>query len=144
MTRSFSRRQWWCCKITVLYVQSSRSCFARLVLDSFSWLPRGRLSSQYFFPTATSLTMVIHTFCSPVDKAARFLFPGILVLVLLPMLHDSLMATRGHVALVLQLKLKKNWENHYWYLQVYGLISMPLFFGCLQKSTRLCHGRRRV
>jgi hypothetical protein len=40
-----------------------------------------------------------------------------------------------------QIKKKK---NHYWYLQVYGLISVPLSFGWLQENTRLCHGRRRV
>jgi hypothetical protein len=41
-------------------------------------------------------------------------------------------------------QIKKKRENHYWYLQVYGLISMPLSFGWLQEHTRLCHGRRRV
>jgi hypothetical protein len=40
--------------------------------------------------------------------------------------------------------LIKKRENHYWYLQVYGLIFVPLSFGCLQKNTRMCHGRRRV
>jgi hypothetical protein len=40
-------------------------------------------------------------------------------------------------------QIKKR-ENHYWYLQVYGLISVPLSFGWLQENTRLCHGRRRV
>jgi hypothetical protein len=37
-----------------------------------------------------------------------------------------------HVALALRLKLKKR-ENHYWYLQVYGLVSVLLSFGWLQK-----------
>jgi hypothetical protein len=40
-------------------------------------------------------------------------------------------------------QIKKK-ENHYWYLQVYGLISVPLSFGCPRENTRLCHGRRRV
>jgi hypothetical protein len=48
-----------------------------------------------------------------------------------------------HVALALWLKFKKR-ENYYWYLQVYGLLSVPLSFGWLQENTRLCYGRRRV
>jgi hypothetical protein len=40
-------------------------------------------------------------------------------------------------------QIKKR-ENHYWYLQVYSLISVPLSFGWLQKNTRMCHGKRRV
>jgi hypothetical protein len=39
---------------------------------------------------------------------------------------------------------KKKKENHYWYLQIYGLISVPLSFGWLQENIRLWHGRRRV
>jgi hypothetical protein len=46
--------------------------------------------------------------------------------------------------LVLALRLKKKKKNHYWYLQVYGLISVPLSFSWLQENTRLYHGRRRV
>jgi hypothetical protein len=49
------------------------------------------------------------------------------------------MVTRVHVALALRLKLKL-WENLHWYLQVYDLVSI---LGCLQKSIRLCHGRRK-
>jgi hypothetical protein len=37
----------------------------------------------------------------------------------------------------LKLKLLKTLR---WYFQVYGLVSI---FGCLHKSTRLCHGRRK-
>jgi hypothetical protein len=48
-----------------------------------------------------------------------------------------------HVALALRLK-SKIWEHLYWYLQVYSMIFVPLSFGCLQKNTRLYHGRRRV
>jgi hypothetical protein len=55
----------------------------------------------------------------------------------------ALMVARVHVALALWLKFKKK-ENHYWYLQVYGLIYVPFYFGWLQKNTRLCHGRRKV
>jgi hypothetical protein len=40
-------------------------------------------------------------------------------------------------------QIKKR-ENYYWYLQVYGLVSVPLSFGWLQENTRLCHGRRIV
>jgi hypothetical protein len=32
------------------------------------------------------------------------------------------------------------WENLRWYLQIYGLVSILV---CLQKSTRLCHGRKK-
>jgi len=49
----------------------------------------------------------------------------------------ALMVACVHVALALRLKLKKR-ENHYWYLQVYGLLSVPLSFGWLQENTRLC------
>jgi hypothetical protein len=56
----------------------------------------------------------------------------------------ALMVACVHVVLALRLKFKKKKENHYWYLQVYGLISVPLSFGWLQENTRLCHGRRRV
>jgi hypothetical protein len=55
----------------------------------------------------------------------------------------ALMVVCVHVALALRLKLKKM-ENHYWYLQVYGLIYVPLSFGWLQENARLYHGRRRV
>jgi hypothetical protein len=44
-----------------------------------------------------------------------------------------------HVAWVLRQKLKL-WENLRWYIQVYGFVPI---FGCLQESTRLCHGRRK-
>jgi hypothetical protein len=40
-------------------------------------------------------------------------------------------------------QIKKR-KNHYWYLQVYGLIFVPLSFSCPQENTRLYHGRRRV
>jgi hypothetical protein len=49
-----------------------------------------------------------------------------------------------HVALALWLKSKKKWEDLCWYLEDYSLIYMSLSFGWLQKSTRLCHRRRRV
>jgi hypothetical protein len=49
----------------------------------------------------------------------------------------ALMVARVHVALALQLKLKKK-ENHCWYLQIYGLISMPLPFGWFQENTKDC------
>jgi hypothetical protein len=49
------------------------------------------------------------------------------------------MAARMHIALAFRLKLKL-WENLHWYLQVYVLVSI---LGCLQKSTRLCHERRK-
>jgi hypothetical protein len=62
---------------------------------------------------------------SDVDQAVPLLFLGILA--------------RVHVALVLRLKLKL-WKNLRCYFQVYGSVSI---FGCLQESTRLCHGRRK-
>jgi hypothetical protein len=40
-------------------------------------------------------------------------------------------------------QIKKR-KNHYWYLQIYGLIYVPLSFGWLQENTRLCYGKRRV
>jgi hypothetical protein len=54
----------------------------------------------------------------------------------------ALMVVCVHVALAAQIQKKR--ENHCWYLQIDGLMSMPLFFGWLQENTRLCHGRRRV
>jgi hypothetical protein len=79
-----------------------------------------------------------------VDKAVRFLFPEILVLVLLPMLYDCFNGCiRAHsLGIAAQIKIKR--ENHYWYLQVYNLIFMSLSFGCPHENTRLCHRRRRV
>jgi hypothetical protein len=53
---------------------------------------------------------------------------GILMLVLLPLLHDYLNGCMRARSLGIMAQIKK-WKNHYWYLQVYGLISMPLFFG---------------
>jgi hypothetical protein len=59
---------------------------------------------------------------SDVDQAVRFVFPEILVVVLLPMLDDY---SNGCThALVL-------WENPHWYLQVYGLVLMSYLCGCL-------------
>jgi hypothetical protein len=80
---------------------------------------------------------------SDVDKAVRFLFPGILVLVLLPMWYDYFNSCVRARSLGTAAQIKK-WENHYWYLQIYGVIFVPLSFGRLQENTRLCHRRRRV
>jgi hypothetical protein len=65
------------------------------------------------------------------------------VLVLLPMWYDCFNGCVHARSLGTAAQNKKR-ENHYWYLQVYGLISVPLSFGWLQDNTRLCHGRRRV
>jgi hypothetical protein len=104
-----------------------------------------RVILAIFVPTATSSTMVICTLGFPATLTRLFGFSsleywcwyscwcGMIIL----------MVACVHVALALQFKLKKR-ENHYWYLQVYDLIYVPLSFGWLQKNTRLCHGRRRV
>jgi hypothetical protein len=58
--------------------------------EVFSWLSRGGLSLQYFYPgcyvidNGDSYTRL----SSGVDQTVRSLSPGILVLVLLPMLVD--------------------------------------------------------
>jgi hypothetical protein len=64
------------------------------------------------------------------------------MLELLPMLHYYFNGCARACSLGIAAQIKKKWENHYRYLQVYGLISMP--FDCLQKNTRLCYGRKRV
>jgi hypothetical protein len=76
---------------------------------------------------------------SDVDQVVRLFCSDILVLYSCRCGLTNLMVARVHVALALRIKLKL-WENLYWYLQVYGLISI---LSCLQKSTRLCHGRRK-
>jgi hypothetical protein len=68
--------------------------------------------------------------CSEVDKAVRFLFLEILMLVLLLMLYDCFngcvyACSLSIMALIFFLK------NHCWYLQIYSLISISLSFGCL-------------
>jgi hypothetical protein len=55
----------------------------------------------------------------------------------------TLMAMCVHIALALRLKLKL-WDNPHWYLQVYGLLLMSCLCGCLRKSVRLRHGRKKV
>ena len=50
----------------------------------------------------------------------------------------NLMVACVHKDLTLRLKIKR--ENLRWYSQVYGLVYSALFYGCLQKSIRLCHG----
>jgi hypothetical protein len=78
---------------------------------------------------------------SNVDQAVWFIFFGILVLVLLPMLDDySNGCARAHS---MRLKLKL-WENPRWYLQVYGLDLCLVLCGFLWKSKRLRHGRRII
>jgi hypothetical protein len=54
---------------------------------------------------------------SDVDKAIRFLFPGILVLVLLPIWYDCFNGCvhARSLGTAAQIKLKKR-ENYYWYL----------------------------
>ena len=76
-----------------------------------------------------------------VDQAVRFIFSEILVLVLLPMLVDYFNGWCMHVVLISWLKLKL-WKNYLWYYRVHRLTPMSCSFGCLQKSSRLCHGRR--
>jgi hypothetical protein len=67
---------------------------------------------------------------SDVDKVVRFLFSGILVLVLLPMLYDYFNGCVRARSLGIAALIKKR-ENHCWYSQVYGLICVPLSFGSL-------------
>jgi hypothetical protein len=52
-----------------------------------------------------------------VDKAVRFLVPRILVLVLLPMLHDYFNGCTDARSLDIVAQIKKR-EDLYWYLQV--------------------------
>jgi hypothetical protein len=91
--------------------------------------------------------MMIRTLGFPamlmVDKAVRFLFPGILVLVLLLMWYDCFNSSVRARSVSTAAQIKKK-ENHCWYLQVYDLIYVPLYFGWLQENIRLCHGRRKV
>jgi hypothetical protein len=101
--------------------------------------PRNIYPDRYVFDNDDSYARL----SSDVDKAVRFLFPGILVLVLLPIWYDCFNGCVRTRSLGTATQIKKM-ENHYWYLQVYSLISVPLSFGWLQKNIRLCHERRRV
>jgi hypothetical protein len=101
--------------------------------------PRNICPDCYVFGNGDSYSRL----SSDVDKVVRFLFPGILVLVLLPMLYDCSNGCVRARSLGIAALIKKR-ENHCWYLQVYGLIYVPLSFGCLQKNTKLCHARRTV
>jgi hypothetical protein len=75
---------------------------------------------------------------SDVDQVVQLFCPDMPVLVILPMLLTTSIATRVHVALALRLKLKLR-ENLRWYLQLYGSV----LFVCLLKNTRLYHKRRK-
>jgi hypothetical protein len=80
---------------------------------------------------------------SDVDKAVRFLFPRILVLVLLPMWYDYFNGCVRARSLGTAAQIKKNREPLLVFTG-YGLISVPLSFGWLHENTRLYHGRKRV
>jgi hypothetical protein len=99
--------------------------------------PHNICSDYYVFDNGDSFSWL----SSNVDKVVRFLFPGILVLVLLPMWYDCFNGCVHARSLDTVAQIKKR-ENHYWYLQIYGLIYVPLSFGWLKENTRLCHGRR--
>jgi hypothetical protein len=104
-----------------------------------------RIILAIFVPAAISSIMVIHILGSPTTSTRLF---GLFSLEYWCWYSRRcrliiLMVVCVHVALALRLK-SKIWEHLYWYLQVYGMIFVPLSFGCLQKNTRLCHGRRRV
>jgi hypothetical protein len=89
------------------------------------------VSARGFIPTHPRKWWFALTAPGDIDKAVRFLFPRIQHCMI------TLMVVCVYIALALWLKLKV-WDNLYWYLQVYGLIYVPLFFGSL------CHERRRV
>jgi hypothetical protein len=75
---------------------------------------------------------------SDVDQVVRLFCPDILMLVLLLMWIDYFNGCARARSLGIAAQIKIMGEP--WYLQVYGLVSI---LGCLQKSTRLCHGRRK-
>jgi hypothetical protein len=76
---------------------------------------------------------------SDVDQVVQFFCSHILVLLLLPMWINYFNGCPHARSLDIAAQTKL-WENLHWYLQVYGLV---FILGCLQKSTRLYHGRRK-
>jgi hypothetical protein len=94
-----------------------------------------------FIPSATSSTMVIRALGSPATSTRLFGYFSLSYWCWYSCRRwlTTSMVARVHVALALRLKLKL-WENLRWYFLVYGLVSI---FGFLQKSTRLCLGRRK-
>jgi hypothetical protein len=97
-------------------------------------------NSLVFVPAAMFLTIVIHTFSPPaISKDGRLSFPEILMLVLLPILIDYFngCARACNFSIAAQIKIMGEPSS---VLQVYGSLSI---FGCLQKSIRLCSGRRK-
>jgi hypothetical protein len=70
--------------------------------------PRNICPDFYVFDNGDSYSRL----SSDVDKAVRFLFPGILVLVLLPMWYDYFNSCVRARSLVIAAQIKKK-ENHY-------------------------------
>jgi hypothetical protein len=113
----------------------------RIDLGSFLMVAMGMFVLAIFVSTATSSTMAIHTHGSPTTSTRLF---GCFFLVYWCWYSCWYWLTTSivvcvHVVLALRLKIKL-WEKLRWYFQVYDFVTI---FGCLQKSTRLCHGRRK-
>jgi hypothetical protein len=123
-------------------VWSFRPCFAGSILDDFCWLSRGGFSLQYLSRILRPRQSWLYSrLTSDVDQAVRFVFPGILVLVLLPLLYDYSNGGARARNLGTAAKIKILGEP--------SLVFIGLWFGtyvclcgCLRKSTRLSHGRR--
>jgi hypothetical protein len=80
---------------------------------------------------------------SDVDQAVRFVFPEILVVVLLPMLDDYSNGYTHTRSLGTAAKIKIMREPSL-VLKVYCLQLMSYLCGCLRKSIRLRHGSRTI
>jgi hypothetical protein len=90
--------------------------------------PRNICPDCYVFDNGDSYSRL----SSDVDKAIRFLFTRILVLVLLLMCYDCFNGCVRACSLGTTAQIKKR-KNH-----------SGLWFGWLQKNIRLCYGRIRV
>jgi hypothetical protein len=103
---------------------------------SFLLVAARRIILAVFVSTATSSTMMIHTLGSP---ATSIKLSGYFTLTYWCWYScrcglTTSMVARVYIALALRLKLKL-WENIYWYLQVYGLVSI---LGCLFRKVQDC------
>jgi hypothetical protein len=80
---------------------------------------------------------------SDVDQVVRSVFPGILVVVLLPMLDDYSNGCARARSLGIAAKTKIIGEPSFVFTG-YGFVLMSYLGGCLRNSTRLHHGRRTI
>jgi hypothetical protein len=102
-------------------------------LGSFLLVATKRIILAIFVSAATFSTMIIRTLDSPAMSTKLFGYFSLSYWCWYSCRCwlTILMAARVYVALALRFKLKL-WENHRWYLQVYGLVSILAAFRKVQ------------